>query len=112
MVFVMILSIDIDRQTSQVLRTNFRMSGLRVLAVMDIMCKCFQVYINPYDFGRRKNWRLFLGLVRGRTWRHVLLPSPHKPIGGGLTWRTVHSDTEDDSEEEDDSNRREYIKDP
>jgi palmitoyltransferase len=76
----------------------------------------FQVYVNPYDFGRRKNWRLFLGMVRGRTWRHVLLPSPHKPIGEGLTWRTVHSDTEDDSEEEEeeggDSNRREYIKDP
>jgi hypothetical protein len=60
-------------------------------------------------------------MVRGRTWRHVLLPSPHKPIGEGLTWRTVHSDTEDVSEEEveeeeeeegGDSNRREYIKDP
>jgi len=70
-----------------------------------------KVYINPYDFGRRKNWRLFLGMVRGRTWRHVLLPSPHKPTGEGLTWHTVHSDTEDDSEEED-SNRGEYLKDP
>jgi len=73
--------------------------------------KCFQVYINPYDFGRRKNWRLFLGMVRGRTWRHVLLPSPHKPTGEGLTWHTVHSDTEDDSEEED-SKRGECLKDP
>lgn len=70
-----------------------------------------QVYINPYDFGRRRNWRLFLGVVRGRTWRHVLLPSPHKPTGEGLTWHTVHSDTENDSDEEN-SNRREYMKDP
>lgn len=23
-------------------------------------------YINPYNFGPKKNWRLFLGLVRGR----------------------------------------------
>lgn len=23
-------------------------------------------YINPYNFGAKKNWRLFLGLVRGR----------------------------------------------
>ncbi|XP_033606340.1 palmitoyltransferase ZDHHC16 isoform X2 [Cryptotermes secundus] len=76
-----------------------------------------KVYINPYNFGRRKNWRLFLGIVRGRTWRHVLLPSPHKPIGEGLTWHTVHSDTEDDLEEEEeeeggDRNRRGYMKDP
>lgn len=25
-----------------------------------------KIYINPYDFGPEKNWRLFLGLVRGR----------------------------------------------
>ena len=23
-------------------------------------------YVNPYNFGPKKNWRLFLGLVRGR----------------------------------------------
>ncbi|KAJ8880297.1 hypothetical protein PR048_016763 [Dryococelus australis] len=55
-----------------------------------------KVYVNPYNFGRRKNWRLFLGLVDGRTWRHVLLPSAHKPVGEGLTWPSVHSDIEDD----------------
>lgn len=48
-------------------------------------------YQNPYDFGPRRNWRLFLGLVRKRTWwRHILLPSGHKPEGNGLTWLTVN----------------------
>lgn len=52
-----------------------------------------RIYINPYNFGSRKNWRLFLGLVKGRTWwRHVLLPSAHDPIGDGLTWHTVNDD--------------------
>ncbi|GAB0087366.1 Palmitoyltransferase [Sergentomyia squamirostris] len=47
-------------------------------------------YSNPYNFGRKKNWKLFLGLVGGRTWlRHVLLPSTHKPVGTGLTFYTV-----------------------
>ncbi|PSN56799.1 putative palmitoyltransferase ZDHHC16 [Blattella germanica] len=72
-----------------------------------------KVYINPYDFGKKKNWRLFLGIVKGRTWRHILLPSPHKPLGEGLTWHTVHSDTEDDLDsEEEESSRGEYLKDP
>lgn len=51
---------------------------------------------NPYDFGRKKNWRLFLGLIQGRTFlRHVLLPSSHKPAGTGLSWHTVHNTIED-----------------
>lgn len=25
-----------------------------------------KMYINPYNFGRKKNWKLFLGLVKGR----------------------------------------------
>ncbi|XP_048005288.1 palmitoyltransferase ZDHHC16 [Leguminivora glycinivorella] len=51
---------------------------------------------NPYDFGRRKNWKLFLGLTQGRTFaRHVLLPSRHAPAGSGLTWHTVHDTAED-----------------
>ncbi|CAB3225255.1 unnamed protein product [Arctia plantaginis] len=51
---------------------------------------------NPYDFGRRKNWKLFLGLIQGRTFlRHVLLPSTHEPTGTGLTWHTVHNTVED-----------------
>lgn len=50
-----------------------------------------RVYVNPYDFGSSKNWRIFLGLVQGRTFiRHVLFPSAHEPCGDGLTWHTVH----------------------
>lgn len=47
------------------------------------------VFHNPYDFGFRENWRLFLGVnVQGRSWRrHVLFPSNHKPEGDGLTFR-------------------------
>uniref|UniRef100_A0A6B2E9F6 Palmitoyltransferase n=1 Tax=Phlebotomus kandelakii TaxID=1109342 RepID=A0A6B2E9F6_9DIPT len=52
-------------------------------------------YTNPYNFGKKKNWRLFLGLVRGRSWwRHVLLPSTHKPVGTGLIWHTVPHESE------------------
>ncbi|KAJ8737127.1 hypothetical protein PYW07_000398 [Mythimna separata] len=51
---------------------------------------------NPYDFGKRKNWRLFLGLTQGRTFlRHVLLPSGHAPTGTGLAWHTVRRGLED-----------------
>ncbi|XP_017846080.1 palmitoyltransferase ZDHHC16 [Drosophila busckii] len=50
-----------------------------------------RIYINPYNFGTKKNWKLFLGLVRGRSfWRTVLLPSWHKPEGNGLSFHTVH----------------------
>ncbi|KAF5281649.1 hypothetical protein FQA39_LY17747 [Lamprigera yunnana] len=52
-----------------------------------------KTYINPYNFGPRKNWRIFLGLVRGRSWwRHIFLPSPHEPIGDALTWHTIHDE--------------------
>ncbi|KAJ8686787.1 hypothetical protein QAD02_022581 [Eretmocerus hayati] len=44
-------------------------------------------YKNPYDFGKKQNWKLFLGL-QNRTWKSVLLPSTHGPIGDGLTWET------------------------
>lgn len=51
---------------------------------------------NPYNFGREKNWKLFLGLTQGRTFiRHVLLPSSHPPNGTGLTWHTVNNAIED-----------------
>ncbi|EDW45203.1 palmitoyltransferase ZDHHC16 [Drosophila sechellia] len=50
-----------------------------------------RIYINPYNFGTKKNWKLFLGLVRGRSfWRTVLLPSWHKPEGTGLSFHTVN----------------------
>ncbi|KAL1461737.1 hypothetical protein WDU94_013609, partial [Cyamophila willieti] len=52
-------------------------------------------YINPYNFGSTANWRLFLGLTHGRTfWRHVLFPSPHEPLGDGLTWVSNYSSWE------------------
>ncbi|KAG5895059.1 hypothetical protein JTB14_021026 [Gonioctena quinquepunctata] len=56
-----------------------------------------RIYTNPYDFGRKKNWRIFLGLVQGRSfWRYVLLPSAHEPIGDGLTWHTIHDDSDEE----------------
>ncbi|KAL9893652.1 palmitoyltransferase ZDHHC16 [Glossina fuscipes fuscipes] len=49
-----------------------------------------KIYINPYNFGLKMNWRLFLGVLRGRSfWRTVLLPSWHKPEGNGLSFYTV-----------------------
>lgn len=55
------------------------------------MEKLGKTYVNPYNFGKKKNWRMFLGLVKGRTWwRHVLLPSTHKPEGNGLSFYTIH----------------------
>ncbi|XP_049827649.1 palmitoyltransferase ZDHHC16B [Schistocerca gregaria] len=73
-----------------------------------------KVYRNPYNFGPRRNWRYFLGMIRGRGWRHVLLPSSHKPLGDGLTWRSVHSDSEHDSDDDGDDgdNGLSYTKDP
>lgn len=45
------------------------------------------VYKNPYHYGVKKNWQVFLGLTAGRSfWRHILLPSTHLPEGNGLTW--------------------------
>lgn len=47
---------------------------------------------NPYNFGRKKNWKIFLGLTQGRTFlRHVLLPSAHPPSGNGVVWHNVHN---------------------
>ncbi|XP_067618123.1 palmitoyltransferase ZDHHC16A [Eurosta solidaginis] len=57
-----------------------------------------KIYVNPYNFGARKNWKLFLGLVRGRKfWRCVLLPSWHKPEGNGLSFYTVNDARNEDS---------------
>ncbi|XP_045509392.1 palmitoyltransferase ZDHHC16B [Colias croceus] len=50
---------------------------------------------NPYNLGKKKNWRIFLGLTQGRTFiKHVLFPSRHTPVGSGLTWH-AKSDLED-----------------
>ncbi|XP_026674225.1 palmitoyltransferase ZDHHC16 isoform X2 [Ceratina calcarata] len=48
-----------------------------------------KVYQNPYNFGPRQNWRLFLGTI-GRSWWYILFPSNHGPYGDGLTWKTIH----------------------
>uniref|UniRef100_T1IIZ3 Palmitoyltransferase n=1 Tax=Strigamia maritima TaxID=126957 RepID=T1IIZ3_STRMM len=48
-----------------------------------------KAFLNPYDFGLKENWRLFMGLHDGRNWRHVVFPSWHKPIGTGLQWPNV-----------------------
>ncbi|XP_076364565.1 palmitoyltransferase ZDHHC16 isoform X3 [Tachypleus tridentatus] len=49
-----------------------------------------EIYRNPYNFGPKRNWRLFLGLTHGRSWRHVLLPSAHLPEGDGLHWGSAN----------------------
>ncbi|PBC34906.1 palmitoyltransferase [Apis cerana cerana] len=48
-----------------------------------------KIYQNPYNFGPRQNWKLFLGII-GRNWWYVLFPSTHGPYGDGLTWKTIH----------------------
>lgn len=47
-----------------------------------------KIYKNPYNFGPKRNWILFLGLTDGRNLLHVLFPSKHKPEGDGLRWHT------------------------
>ncbi|KAK9874286.1 hypothetical protein WA026_002638 [Henosepilachna vigintioctopunctata] len=48
-------------------------------------------YVNPYNFGYVRNWRMFLGLLYHRTFlMHVILPSGHEPSGNGLSWYTVN----------------------
>ena len=48
---------------------------------------CGMTYMNVFDFGCLHNWKRFFGLNRTRTfWRHVLLPSWHRPDVDGLTW--------------------------
>ncbi len=50
-----------------------------------------KVYKNPYDFGKWHNWCLFLGVVDGRGWWSVILPSTHKPRGDGMEWDSIYS---------------------
>jgi palmitoyltransferase len=55
------------------------------------LAKLGKSYTNPYDLGPKNNFKIFFGVLRGRTyWRHVLLPSTHKPEGNGLTWLTMY----------------------
>ncbi|CAL4064041.1 unnamed protein product, partial [Meganyctiphanes norvegica] len=50
------------------------------------LLKIHQVYRNPYNFGIIENWKTFLGLSPNRSILRILFPSPHQPIGNGLTW--------------------------
>jgi len=45
-----------------------------------------KVYVNPYDYGRKENWRLFLGINKERSWECVIFPSTHLPHGDGFFW--------------------------
>lgn len=57
-----------------------------------------KTYRNPYHFGFTRNWRMFFGIEEGtgRSWRHVLLPSTHKPTGDGTAWKTFSATTKCD----------------
>lgn len=69
------------------IEANINKTELTRLALMG------KLYVNPYNFGSRKNWRLFLGLIGERSWFwHVVLPSAHKPVGDGLTWHSIHDE--------------------
>lgn len=44
-------------------------------------------FVNVYDYGCWNNWKVFLGIVNGRSFfRHVLLPSGHSPHHDGMDW--------------------------
>ncbi|XP_014235923.1 palmitoyltransferase ZDHHC16A [Trichogramma pretiosum] len=62
--------------------------------INETLKKSFQaegkIYKNPYDFGKRENWMLFLGL-KDRSWWYLLFPSTHEPYGSGLIWETSES---------------------
>lgn len=48
-------------------------------------------YTNPYNFGLKENWRLFLGLSHSKFsffWR-IILPSRHPPFGNGLHYESA-----------------------
>ncbi|XP_063704599.1 palmitoyltransferase ZDHHC16 [Culicoides brevitarsis] len=54
--------------------------------------KIGKIYVNPYDFGVKENWKRFLGLRNGRTFvKNVLFPSWHPPDGDGLFFETIYS---------------------
>ncbi|XP_077992838.1 palmitoyltransferase ZDHHC16-like [Glandiceps talaboti] len=47
------------------------------------------IFHNPYDFGLRENWRMFLGLRRDRRfWSHIAIPSGHPPEENGYEWKS------------------------
>ncbi|XP_052229147.1 palmitoyltransferase ZDHHC16A-like isoform X2 [Dreissena polymorpha] len=46
-----------------------------------------KIYTNPFHYGLKKNWMVFLGFSNFSSFvRRVLLPSTHEPEGSGLTW--------------------------
>jgi len=49
-----------------------------------------RVYVNPYDFGPRRNWLLLMTAEDGRSWpREVLWPSTTSARGDGFSWETA-----------------------
>ena len=45
------------------------------------------IFVNPFDFGFRENWRRFFGISSWKQFfTRILLPSRHKPEGNGVTW--------------------------
>jgi len=53
------------------------------------------VFRNPYHFGFWNNWKMLLGLVDGRSWLCILLPSAHPPFGDGITWNPLPVDVKE-----------------
>ena len=47
------------------------------------------LFRNPFDKGRKQNWKIFLGLNRSdiKLW-HILMPSSHLPLDDGLSYNT------------------------
>jgi hypothetical protein len=58
------------------------------LKIIKIPClKSTESYINPYDLGFVKNWKIFLGFDDFKTFfTKVILPSAHRPLGDGVNW--------------------------
>ncbi|KAM7442821.1 Palmitoyltransferase zdhhc16 [Porites harrisoni] len=50
------------------------------------------IFSNPYNFGVWNNWKMLLGLVNGRSWLCILLPSTHPPYGDGISWHPLPND--------------------
>lgn len=48
-------------------------------------------FFNPFDKGRKNNWRRFFGLnQKGIRLRHVFFPSTHKPWNDGIEWDMLY----------------------
>ena len=50
--------------------------------------QCTEIVSHLASFQERSVKNVF----HSRSWRHILLPSAHPPVGTGLRWVTVHDD--------------------